>query len=409
VFTVLTLLLLAFQNERVVDVRVQGNTLTSDAAIVRLAAIEPGAAFTPQTIDEITRRVKAGGHFERVEVLKRYASIADPSQILLVIVVDEGRLAIKPARNGEPARAVRRRLPPMMALPILGSPGGYGFTYGALVTAAKVAGPSSRLSTTLTWGGERKAGVEFEKRLDTTQLTFFRVGGSLLSRTSEALAATDTRQQMWVRAQRDIAGPLRVGVWSQVDFVSFGTIDSRVFRNGVEAIVDTRVDPMLSRNALNVMGTVERMGIRGGDTAPIHTIVDASVYIGGPGASLFLVRVFRDGVDQPLPPYLKVLRGEESTLRGFRAGTAAGDNTAAGTVEWRLPVNSPFNIVKVGVRAFIDAAAAYDLPARLQDQRFARGIGGGVFMTATVIRLSLDVAHGTDGDTRVAINSGLRF
>jgi len=121
VLTVLALLLFAVQGEHVVDVRVQGNTLTPDATIVRLAAVEPGAPFTPQTIDEVVRRVKAGGHFERVEVLKRYASIADPSQILLVIVVDEGRVTIKPARNGEPARAVKRRIPPLMILPILGS------------------------------------------------------------------------------------------------------------------------------------------------------------------------------------------------------------------------------------------------------------------------------------------------
>ena len=71
-----------------------------------------------------------------------------------------------------------------------------------------------------------------------------------MSRTSDALGATDTRQQLWIRGQRDIAGPLRVGAWSQVDFVSFGGTDSRVVRTGFETIVDTRVDPMLSRNAI---------------------------------------------------------------------------------------------------------------------------------------------------------------
>jgi hypothetical protein len=323
-------------------------------------------------------------------------------------VVDEGRLGIKPAKDGQPARAVRRRAPPLMALPILGSDEGYGFTYGALVTMPKIAGPGSRLSVPLTWGGERRAGGEFEKRFDTEPLTLVRVGGSFLNRTSDALGASDTRQQLWVRGQRDIAGPLRIGAWEQIDLVSFGGVDSRVTRTGVEAIVDTRVDPMLSRNAINVRGAVERLDIRDGGT-PIRTVVDASGYLGGPGASIFVVRVFRDGVDQPVPPFLKVLLGRYSTLRGFRAGTAAGDITAAGTVEWRLPVSSPMQIAKLGIRAFVDTATVYDVGSRLQDQRFDRGIGGGVWLAATVIRLSFDVAHGSGGSTRVVVNSGLSF
>jgi outer membrane protein assembly factor BamA len=405
---VVALLLVALQAEHVVDVRVQGNTLTPDEVIVKLARVEPGTPFTPQTIDEVTKRVKAGGRFERVEVLKRYASIADPSQILLVIVVDEGRVTIRPAKDGEPARAVRRRVPPLMALPILGSDEGYGFTYGALVTIPKVAGSGSRLGVPLTWGGEHRMGAEFEKRFDTEQFTRLRVGGALLSRTSEALGATDNRQQLWVRAEREVVAPLRLGVWSQVDFVSFGGTDSRVIRTGLEAIVDTRVDPMLSRNAVNVRVAAERLAIEGGLT-PLRTVIDASGYLGGPGTSIIVVRVFRDGVDQPLPPFLKVLRGRESTLRGFEAGTAAGDITAAGTIEVRMPINASLNIVKVGVRGFIDAATVYDVGEHLQDQRFDRGIGGGVFLTATVIRLSFDVAHASTGGTRVAVNSGLSF
>jgi hypothetical protein len=408
VLTVVALLLFSLQAEHVVDVRVQGNTLTPDGVIVKLARVEPGSPFTPQTIEEVTKRVKAGGHFDRVEVLKRYASIADPSQILLIIVVDEGRVTIKPARDGEPARAVRRRAPPLMALPILGSDEGYGFTYGALVTIPKVAGPGSLVGVPLTWGGEHRIGAEFEKRFDTEQFTRLRVGGSLLSRTSEALGATDTRQQLWVKAEREIVGPLRLGAWSQIDFVSFGVTDSRVVRTGVEGIVDTRVDPMLSRDAVNLRGAVERLAIEGGQT-PLRTVVDASGYIGGPGTSIIVVRVFRDGVDEPLPPYLKVLRGRESTLRGFEPGTAAGDITAAGTIEVRMPINAPLDIVKVGVRGFIDAATVYDVGAHLRDQRFDRGIGGGVFLTATVIRLSLDVAHASTGGARVAVNSGLTF
>ena len=64
---------------------------------------------------------------------------------------------------------------------------------------------------------------------------------------------------------------------------------------------------------------------------------------------------------------------------------------------------------KLGVRAFIDAATVYDAGAHLRRQRFERGVGGGVWFTATVIRLAFDVAHGSNGGTRAQLSSGLAF
>ena len=86
----------------------------------------------------------------------------------------------------------------------------------------------------------------------------------------------------------------------------------------------------------------------------------------------------------------------------IRPETAAGDTTAAGTLELRVPVNAPLSIGKVGVRAFVDAATVYDAGEQLRDQHFERGVGGGVWFTATVIRFALDVAHGSGGSTRVS-------
>lgn len=404
-----TLAFLTLQSpERVVDVRVQGNVLTSDAEIVRMAAVAPGTEVTPALIDEVTQRVKAAGHFDRVEVLKRYASIADLSQVLLVIIVDEGHIVIQPMKNGQPARAVRRRGPPLMVLPLVGSEEGYGFTYGALVSMPNVAGPRTRVSLPLTWGGERRAGIELEKRLDSPRLTRAIVGGSVLRRDSDALDAIDRRERVWVRGEREIARALRLGAWTGVDHVSFGPDDSRVLRTGVDATFDTRVDPMLARNAVYVRTAVERLGVRD-RSAPVRTLLDASGYVGGPGATTIVVRVYRDGSNESVPDYLKVLRGRDSTLRGFRAGTAAGDSTAAGTLEVRLPMTNPLSIGKVGVRAFIDAATVYDAGERLRAQHFERGVGGGVWLTATVIRFAVDVAHGSGGSTRVQLTSGLLF
>ncbi len=405
----LALTLLAAQPvERVVGVRVQGNTLTPDADIVRMADVPADTAMTPALLEEVAARVKRGGRFERVDVLKRYASIADASQVLLVIVVDEGAIVVRPMRDGEAARAVRRRGPPLMFLPLLGSDEGYGFTYGALVSMPNVAGPNTRISFPLTWGGERRAGVEFEKRASGTRFARVRMGGTLLQRENRALGATDTRQQTWLRGEREMARALRLGVWAGLDHVSFGSADSVVVRTGADAAFDTRVDPMLSRNAVYVRAAVERLGVREG-AAPVRTLLDASGYLGAIGPSTLVVRIYRDGANRPVPGYLKVLRGRASTLRGFRAGTDAGDTTAAGSLELRVPVTSPLSVGKLGVRAFIDAATVYDAGARLRRQHFERGIGGGVWFTATIIRLALDVAHGSNGGTRAQLSSGLLF
>jgi hypothetical protein len=328
--------------------------------------------------------------------------------VLLVIIVDEGRVVVRPMKDGQPARAVRRRGPPLMFLPLLGYPEGYGFTYGALISMPNVAGPRTRVSVPLTWGGERRAGVELEKRFDSRRLTRVVVGGTLLDRENPAYDASETRQQVSVRAEREIAAPLRLGVWSGFDHVSFSGDESRLVRLGVDGAIDTRVDPMLSRNAVYIRGALERLDIIDGG-APVRTLVDANGYIGGPGPITIAVRAYRDGANEPVPPYLKVLLGRDSTLRGVPAGVAAADTTAAGTVEVRLPVSSPLNIAKLGVRAFVDAATVYDAGEHLTDQHFDRSIGGGVWVTFTVIRLALDVARDSRGTTRVQLNSGLLF
>jgi outer membrane protein assembly factor BamA len=405
----ITLALLAGQPvEQIAGIRVQGNTLTPDADVIRIAGIEPGAPVAPDTLDVVAARLRASKRFEHVEVVKRYASIADPSRILLVIIVDEGRVRIRPAEDGRPAQAVRRRGPPLMFLPILGSAEGYGFTYGALVSIPNVAGAGTRVSFPLTWGGERRAGIEFEKRADSLRMTRVVVGGAFSRRENTAFDAIDTREQAWVRGERELARPLRVGAWTGFDAVSFAGTDNQVWRTGTDVQLDTRIDPMLSRGAVYVRGALERLSVRDG-TAAVRTLLDASGYFAGPGPSTVVLRVYRDGASQPVPPYLKVLLGRDLTLRGYRAATSAGDSTAAGTIELRVPLTSPLSIGKIGVRAFVDAATVYDAGESLRRQHFERGIGGGVWFAATVVRVFVDVAHGAAGSTRVQVTSGVGF
>src|SRR5204862_508565 len=96
-------------------IQVHGNTLASDDEIRRLAGIDVGAAVDENTIASVELRLRQTKRFKRVEVLKRFASIADPSQILMVIIVDEGPVSIERGSDpDDPTRVVRRRRLNMM-------------------------------------------------------------------------------------------------------------------------------------------------------------------------------------------------------------------------------------------------------------------------------------------------------
>ena len=78
------------QSETIAAIEVHGNTITSDAEIRTMSGLAAGAPFGPATLADATARLESTKKFQRVEVLKRYASISDPSQILIVVIVDEG-------------------------------------------------------------------------------------------------------------------------------------------------------------------------------------------------------------------------------------------------------------------------------------------------------------------------------
>src|SRR5262245_21304345 len=73
----------------VTAIQIHGNVLTPDDDVRRLAGVAAGMPFDASTIDAVTARLRAAKRFKSVQVLKRFASIADPSQIVLVVIVDE--------------------------------------------------------------------------------------------------------------------------------------------------------------------------------------------------------------------------------------------------------------------------------------------------------------------------------
>jgi outer membrane protein assembly factor BamA len=398
--------------EVVAEIRIHGNVLTPDADVRRLAGVDIGAPFTSDTPASVVDRLKASHRFERVEVLKRFASIADPSQIVLVVVVDEGPVKIEAFEDADkPAHIVPRGGLGLMFLPLISFEDGYGFTYGAQLTRPGIAGAHSRLSFPLTWGGDKRAAVQLEKNFDRGSRVLTRVesGASVSRRTNPFFDKDDDRDRIWLRGERALGSSIIAGGTAAWQHVSFGGASDRFTQAGADITFDTRLDPMLARNAVYARASLDHLGFDNSAAAVNRTGLEARGYVGLPGQTILVVRALREGADGPLPPYLQPLLGGMANLRGFRAGTAAGDTLVAGSVEVRVPLSSPLSIGKFGVNAFVDAGAVYDSGQRLADQTLRRGIGGGVWFSAAFLRLNLAVAHGVGATTRVHFGAGVSF
>jgi hemolysin activation/secretion protein len=114
-------------------------------------------------------------------------------------------------------------------------------------------------------------------------------------------------------------------------------------------------------------------------------------------------------VTAPLPPSEQALLGGSDSLRGYATGYRAGDNLAAVSAELRVPFTSPLRIGRFGVKAFVDAGTVWPDGERLANQRFDRGIGGGVYAGIAVLMFDLDVAWPESGGPRVHVGMGVTF
>ncbi len=395
--------------EVIAEIRVHGNHVTPDEEVIRIAGVAKNDPFRDTTIALVRERLKAANLFQTIEVLKRHASIEDPTQIMLVIVVNEGPVRIDfPDAPGEMPRVVRRRgVRNLMFMPIFDAEDGYGVTFGARVAYLGLAGGRSRLSMPLTWGGLKRAGVELERTFDRGPVSRLEVGGAIQRRRNPAYEENDDRRRAWARAER-AQGPLRLAGTVAWQHVGFGPIDEDLRTVGADVAFDTRLDPALPRNAVFAAASWERVFFEAGD--PIdRTRIDARGYLGVGGQLVLVVRALREEASAPQPLYLRSLLGGWSNLRGFKAGAFTGDTLVAGSVELRLPLSSPLSIGKLGVSAFVDTGAAYDTGQRLRDQTMRTGIGGSVWITLAALKMSLGVAHGRGSGTRVNFGGGLTF
>jgi outer membrane protein assembly factor BamA len=405
---------LVAQQQTIVSIQVHGNTMTPDAEIIRASGLSEGETFSDALLTQTTARLQSTKRFDHVEVLKRYASISDPSQIVVVIQVDEGPVRIESGRlpgvSGAPGRAprvVKRGPVNVMFVPLLDSEDGYGVAYGAQLAITGHRSTSSRLVVPLSWGGDKRAAAEFQKEFAPRFAPQLKAGALVQRRTHPFFKEDADRKRLWGRAEWQLVKPLRVGTTLAWQKSSLLERDDTTRSVGADLVLDTRLDPMMPRNAVYVRVAVDRLAFSGGPI--LKTETEANGYLGVYRGSVLAARVLREDSSRPAPPYFKSILGGASNLRGFRAGYGVGDTLVAGSVELRVPLTSPLSIARFGTSMFVDVGTAYDKGQKFRDQELRKGIGAGIWASAAVFRISLMVAHGVGEGNRVHFGAGLTF
>ncbi|HEX4916103.1 MAG TPA: BamA/TamA family outer membrane protein [Vicinamibacterales bacterium] len=389
------------------EVRVHGNHTTPDDRVMAIIGDVVGRPATDALVAEVADKLDKSGQFDSVDVRKRFRSIDNPDDILLMIVVDEFP-GIDPIDGYQPPSPVKRFWTSGMFLPILHSEDGYGFTYGGRLSFVDRFGPRSRVSIPLSWGGERQARLQAERSFRSGPIERVFAEAGIGRRENPHYEIGDTRTSFSARAESAVQRWLRVGGGGGVDDVSFGDLTDTIKRIGADVTLDTRVDPAFPRNAVHATFGIERLDFDA--TSANRRTADVRGYVGLFRGTVLALRGVSVTSTAALPPYEHNLLGGAANLRGYDAGFEANDNLAAASAEIRIPLTSPLSIGRFGVKAFVDFGTAYPFGEKLEDQAgFNRGIGGGAYLHLTIVNVSLDVARSREGDTRFHFSLGVTF
>jgi outer membrane protein assembly factor BamA len=270
----------------------------------------------------------------------------------------------------------------------------------------------------LSWGGDKRAGLEFQKEFARRAVPDIRVGGFIQRRTHPYFDSDADRKRMLGRADWALTRSIRAGselAWQDSTLVG-EHVEARSI--GADLVLDTRIDPLMPHNAVYARASAERLrflsavapGAKAdGSSSAVRTDLEANGYIGLYRGMVLALRAVRENMSEPAPAFYKSLLGGADTLRGFPAGYRIGDTIVAGSAELRIPLSSALRVARIGTSVFMDVGTAYDKGERFNDQKFDRGIGAGVWATAPFFRISLMVARGLGSGTRVHFGAGLTF
>ena len=77
------------QAEVIAEIRVHGNAYVRDDEVIRLAGVSLGQPLPSDGLRGIEQRLKASGHFDTVEIRKRYRSLESSTDVALILLVHE--------------------------------------------------------------------------------------------------------------------------------------------------------------------------------------------------------------------------------------------------------------------------------------------------------------------------------
>ena len=388
-------------SETVAEIRVHGNATIPDAKVIELAGVTMGMPLQPDSLSIIEHRLRDSGRFDEVQVRKRYRTL-EMDQVSIVLLVHE-RPGVTP--SGEPPSVFRRIRNRLMFLPILNYEDGYGWTYGGRTSLIPSHGV--RLSVPLSWGATRRATLEAERTFHSGPFTRLFGTYGISQRENPFFELDDRRVEVSGRAERRLFGALVLGAGAAHQDVTFGGITQpSQWTTGADVTLDTREDPAYPVDAvvagiawdrLHTATDIDRVryDLRGYKRV-FHQVVVAG-------------RAEYDTASAPLPPYEAWLVGG-ANLRGLPAGTLAGDERLAWSLELRAPFSSPLSTGRVGFDVFLDGGVAVPHGLDIRDRPMERGAGAGLFLIVPFVKLNLDVAHSLDGHgTRVHFGTGFTF
>jgi outer membrane protein assembly factor BamA len=390
------------------EIRIHGNVVLSDADVTTMAGVKIGDPLTPTTVDEVTARLKSSSRFESIDVRTRYRSL-DMTEAALVIVVHE-KAGTKPG-DVHPPGTWSRVKSRVMFLPIIGYNDGLGFTYGGRFSTSNLLGIGERLSVPLTWGGNKQAALEFERTFKRGPISRVFASGRIWQRENLFYNIDETRKDVTARAERQFLQFFRAGTDVSHGSIDFGDLSDAISTFGADLRFDTRNDPAFPSNSVFVSEGWSALWVDRLDTKVNRYRTDARGYLRIVRQLVLAARAQYDTADAPLPPYERYLAGGSPTIRGYDAGSVAGDKRLVTSAELRLPLTSVLTGARLGVDAFFDAGKVANSGDPVSAAPWRRGSGGGFFLIAAIVKANLDFAYGSDagGGFHAHLTAGFTF
>lgn len=378
------------ENEEISEIRLHGNHAVSDAEILGLVALGVGDRVTVEEVAAGEQRLRDSDRFEFVRIDRRYRSLNPTDRVVLIITVRE-----KTGIGGK-----------FLFLPEIRYNEDEGFSVGARASASDLLGAGEFISIPVIFGGLDRVALEIAKDWDSG----VSMGATFEARRFENrhFDLDDERRRVSGRVGYRLTRDVLLEFSASHADVEFGELDETLTTYGVSAALDTRPDVNFPYDAVFASAGWEGVKVKG--QAVVNRLrFELAGYQTVIGKVVLAARLRADLADAPLPPYERLFVGGMVSLRGHKAGSLSGDNALLSTVEARVPLLTAGAIGRLGVVVFWDTATAWDDAASLSSAPLHHGVGVGAFAHAPLVRLNLDVASDTQGNTRVHFGFGFRF